>query len=919
MTLSYFTGEQHSENYEQIIQLAKELGFSVQVYESNESSQFDFLQAVYRDTATIVDATIPDDLTLSTVYPILTAHVNILDHILVFSDKQYDDGTQILPLNICPQRSMSWHDKNFLKWLYDQLEDLKEHQYYERIEIESVEKLLDYKFPMEKVMSASLELHKPKKGNKKRVTMSYRDSYSQEVARFMRREEAKGEVEIKVLPPGSLCDDYEVLTPMRKWMLAGVMENHIRNVDEVWVYYTDDYVNSWWTLDDMVMVAYINHDREEKDKIQIRVYDSQKQRFMEGHEVGYPAFLYIQLSDLQHQKISRLLSNTRPNAYDDSFLSLFNNQIQYLDIQQQKTLSSLLRIRPRKIDFTDPKTVRKMANLLLNTRPGKMDFTAPQAVSNLKKMAWELRFMTKKKRFLLFEQLRPIIELSVPSDLRYEERDKMVNDLLAMYSDPRAIMAYTKDDVFKETFWNNISYQTDYFTPAYRDGYIDVDFFIDTPMRELTQFDDEILRPAIRDDKAIMLKGQRYYVREGKTRYFWVPTHNGAPSVKDAPGIKIAQTYYWTPLAYFIFDKNDCDKAQIVSKQLGYNGITFFKDDWSEIGDGNESAKFSHDYLINCKIVIVLLSAANAESQGVMKKIEFAKKLGKNIIPIIVDYKSLPRELIRLLGGFSFWEWKADAKEFDEMIMHALYSVLGESTDKHLSFFIKEKAIDYEIKALDNYFPQENEYKIFISYRRDGGVDLARSIKQQLQILGYDNIFFDYNSIRDGVFNTQILDAIYSCNVFLLILTPKSMNRCANKGDWVAREIRTALKYNRRIIPIRIENEFTWPLDFPNDMNKLKGFQQHKLFTDEYFEHSIELLSKRIDMVNPRNHKTFYKIKVDKRCRMKIDDEEFQVLEATKLTKVTLPEGNYIRKDVDFEDEKLFKDYVLVFDQEKMS
>lgn len=901
-TLSYFTGEQHSENFEKIIRLAEEMGYSVRVYESKESSQFDFLQAVYRDTATIVDATIPDDLTLSTVYPILTAHVNILDHALVFSDKHYDDGTQILPLNICPQRSMSLYDKDFLGldflgWLCIQLEDLREHQYYERIGIESVEKLIDYKYPMERIMSDSLELHKPKKGFKKQIKMSYRNVYSQEVALFMRREEAKGEVEIKVLPPGSLCDDYEVLTPMRKWMIAGIIENHIRSVDEVWVYYTDDYVNSWWTLVEVVMVAYINHDRAEKDKVKVKVYDVVKKRFMVENENGYPVFLHIQLTDLQHQRISRLLSNTRPNTYGNDYLTFFTNQIPFIGVQQQK-----------------------IAELILGTRSGKSDYTAPRTVKDLKELAWKLFLMTKKKRKLLFEQLRPVIEDSVPINLPQEERDKIVNELLAMYSDPRAIMAYTKDDVFKETFWNNISYQTDYFTPAYRDGYIDVDFFIDTPMRESTQFDDEILRPAIRDDKAIMLNGQRYYVREGKTRYFWVPTHNGMPSVEDAPGIKIAQTYYWSPLAYFIFDENDCDKAQIISKQLSNHGITHFKDDRSTIGESNDNANYSHDYLANCKIIIVLLSAANAESQGVMKKIEFAKNIGRHIIPIIVDYKSLPRELIRLLGGFSFLEWKADAKEFDEMMMHTIYSVIGEFTDKHLSFFFKkEKAVDYEIKALDNYFPQENEYKIFISYRREGGVDLARSIKQQLQILGYNNIFFDYNSIRDGVFNIQILDAIYSCDVFLLLLTPKSMNRCADKGDWVAREIRTALKYNRHIIPIIIEKEFAWPSDFPIDMNNLKSLQFHKILTDEHFDYTIERLSDRIDVVNPRNHKTFFKIKIDKRCRMKIDDEEFQVLEASKLTKVTLPEVDYIRKDLDIEDEKLFKDYVLVLDQEKMS
>ena len=91
-----------------------------------------------------------------------------------------------------------------------------------------------------------------------------------------KREEAKNEVEIKVLPPGSLCDDYEAHTPMRRWMLVGLLEDHIRSVDEVWVYYNDIYTNSWWTLAEMVMVAYINHDRAEKDKVKLLIYDASK-------------------------------------------------------------------------------------------------------------------------------------------------------------------------------------------------------------------------------------------------------------------------------------------------------------------------------------------------------------------------------------------------------------------------------------------------------------------------------------------------------------------------------------------------------------------------------------------------------------------------------------------------------------------
>lgn len=484
ISLSYFTNELHGENYQKIIHLAEEMGYSVRVYESKESSQFDFLQAAYRDTAIIVDATIPDDLTLSTVYPLLTAHVNILDHILVFSDKQYKDGTQILPLNITPQRVRT--DKDLLAWLRVQLEDLKEYQYYERFEIESIEKLADYKLQMEKVLSASLELHKPKNDTKKQVMISYRNSCSNEVELFRKREEAKGEVKIKVLPPGSLCDDFEAHTPMRRWMLVGLLEDHIRSVEEVWVYYNDIYTNSWWTLAEMVMVAYINHDRAEKDKVKVRVYDAGKKRFIEENEDGYPAYLHLQLSDSQHQKLARYLSNTRP-------------------------------------DTMGPETLRQVAGL--------------------KKLAWVMRFMTKKKRTFFAEQMRPMIEQGVPSDLPQEDRNKMVNDLLAMYSDPKAIMTYANDAVFKDEFWNNISYQTERVTSAFKDGIIDVDTFMDTPMQELTKLKDKNLRTAADSNSQIKLKNNKYYVGEGKKRYLWLATRMGMPTVKDAPGIEIVQTY----------------------------------------------------------------------------------------------------------------------------------------------------------------------------------------------------------------------------------------------------------------------------------------------------------------------------------------------------------------------------------------
>lgn len=487
MTLSYFTGEQHSKNFEQIIHLAEKLGFSVRVYESKEANQFDFLQAVYRDTATIVDATIPNDLTLSTVYPLLTAHVNILDHILVFSDKQYEDGAEVLPLNITPKRARN-KNEDLLEWLEKQLLELKEESLFDRFLIESPDVVVNYMKRMEEAIVKSLEKYEQKRGGKTRVMISYRNSCSEEVERFRREEEAKGKVEIKVLPPGSLCGDYEAHTPMRRWMLAGLLDDHIREVDEVWVYYNDTYTNSWWTLAELVMVANINYDRNEDDKIKIKVYDSEAKRFLSEKE--YPEFVKVSLNSDQHRRLARLLSNTRP-------------------------------------DTMGPENIEN--------------------INQLKQIVPIMRNMPKFLRNRLAKQMRPLLEQGVPTSIPKEQQEEMIQDLVKMYSDPDELERYVNDEVFQDVFWNNISYQTAPKTPAMMNDLVNIDVFMDTPMNENTGLSEVDLEEAAQRGTSITLNSsagtRRYRVEKGIKRYLWLATRMGQPTVKDAPGIEVIQTY----------------------------------------------------------------------------------------------------------------------------------------------------------------------------------------------------------------------------------------------------------------------------------------------------------------------------------------------------------------------------------------
>ena len=214
-----------------------------------------------------------------------------------------------------------------------------------------------------------------------------------------------------------------------------------------------------------------------------------------------------------------------------------------------------------------------------------------------------------------------------------------------------------------------------------------------------------------------------------------------------------------------------------------------------------------------------------------------------------------------------------------------------------------------EIEVIDNYTPQKDNTDIFISYRRIDGRDVARTIEQALQKDHYQNIFFDYTSIQDGKFNLKIIDAIFSCKDFILVLSPLSMKKCSKKGDWVAREIRTALKYKSHIIPVVIENadgntNWQWPSNFPKDMSEIKDFEQLPFQMGTYFPAAMRNLMGRLntgrsetkkDLISEDKDIVNLKIKSPVPCEVYIDDELYDsITETNKLIKIPLRKGEYL-------------------------
>ena len=95
------------------------------------------------------------------------------------------------------------------------------------------------------------------------------------------------------------------------------------------------------------------------------------------------------------------------------------------------------------------------------------------------------------------------------------------------------------------------------------------------------------------------------------------------------------------------------------------------------------------------------------------------------------------------------------------------------------------------------------EKTVFVSYRRTN-FPWALAVWQSLNQHGYD-VFMDYVSIPAGDFESAILENIHARAHFLIILTPSALELCGEPGDWLRREIETAIECRRNIIPLMLE------------------------------------------------------------------------------------------------------------------
>ena len=117
---------------------------------------------------------------------------------------------------------------------------------------------------------------------------------------------------------------------------------------------------------------------------------------------------------------------------------------------------------------------------------------------------------------------------------------------------------------------------------------------------------------------------------------------------------------------------------------------------------------------------------------------------------------------------------------------------------------------------------------IFISYRRDGGTEVANAIYTAL-CEDY-NIFLDTESLRSGPYEPKILEKLRGCTDVLLITNATLFDRCHEPEDWINRELGVALERKKNIIPIFVGVD-RFPGNIPDTLREVRD--QNGIFWNE--------------------------------------------------------------------------------------
>ena len=230
----------------------------------------DCILSCYKDDLVIFDASIEGDNHELNNYRLANALQSPLEHVLVVS-RTY------LPLNIYTYKTGGFpsykqqflSNEKILTWLKKEFTRIDFRLLRDR-NTKEIKGIVNY-------IKDSKTKHDSIRSAETSVFISFRTKYAQKeknseykysVSELAKRIEAGcyGKPRtVKYLDNGSLVFNTELLTQWKAWQLLCIIEKeYISYCDEMWIYASDDYLNSWWTMGEQILFSYLMHQKIDK-------------------------------------------------------------------------------------------------------------------------------------------------------------------------------------------------------------------------------------------------------------------------------------------------------------------------------------------------------------------------------------------------------------------------------------------------------------------------------------------------------------------------------------------------------------------------------------------------------------------------------------------------------------------------------
>lgn len=140
--------------------------------------------------------------------------------------------------------------------------------------------------------------------------------------------------------------------------------------------------------------------------------------------------------------------------------------------------------------------------------------------------------------------------------------------------------------------------------------------------------------------------------------------------------------------------------------------------------------------------------------------------------------------------------------------------------------------------------------KAFVSYRRKDGL-LVTPLVEQLKQYVYGSVFIDFRNIDEDNFERSILYHLGQSDVVIVVVTEHTFDsmRIHKPDDWIRREISTALRLNKQIVLLLVENQsLPRAQDLPPDIRAVLMKQGIPLYA-VFFKESIQKLASFIGVI----------------------------------------------------------------------